>query len=120
MTGEVYGSTGYIFKAQLAFLASFLSPHKSGPAKGRDVREAVWSKNACLIEHGKIRHAAAHFVLGQPACCRSSGRVPGLQDRLIRRILPTGFPDASILTPFFPQFAKAQKKKGVGTGRPTP
>ncbi|QUN30599.1 hypothetical protein KB879_12175 [Cupriavidus sp. KK10] len=48
------------------------------------------------------------------------GRVPGLQDRLIRRILPTGFPDATMLAPFFPQFAKAQKKKGVGTGSPTP
>lgn len=61
MTGEVYGSRGYIFKAQLAFLASFLSPHKSGPAKGRDVRAAVSSKNACLVEREKIRHAAAHF-----------------------------------------------------------
>ena len=96
MTGEVYGSSGYIFKAQMAFLASYLSPRKSGPAKRRDVREAISSENACLVERGKFRHAAARFVPGQPACCGSFGRVPGLQDRLIRRILPTGFPDASI------------------------
>lgn len=62
MTGEVYGSSGYIFKAQMAFLASYLSPRKSGPAKRRDVREAISSKNACLVECGKFRHAAAHFA----------------------------------------------------------
>ncbi|WP_155301323.1 hypothetical protein [Cupriavidus necator] len=111
MTGEVYGSIGYIFKAQMAFLAIFLSPHKSGPAKRRDVREAVLSENACLVERGRFRHAAAHFIPGQAACCFSFCRVLGLQDCLSRRILPTGFPDASVLTPFFPQFAKAQKRR---------
>lgn len=114
MTGEVYGSGGYIFKAQMAFLASFISPQKNGSAKKRDVREAVSSKNVCLVERGKFRHAAAHFMLGLPACLLLFFRPCAWPVRCsdpVHSCLPD-FPDASMLTPFVPQFSETPKKEG--------
>lgn len=117
MTGEVYGAWDYIFKAEPAFLASFLSPHQSGNEIGRAVTEAISGRRCAALRLEEIRHAWPRIAYWEARLLPGSGPAPPLIRRIPALLLSGRLCTCSL----FPADCEKHKKRGCSRGEaPTP